>query len=60
MVAVAYDVTVLTQPVGQTCAVANGSGTIDVSGDDVSSVSVSCAASASVAAPCPGWPSARA
>ena len=35
-----YDVTVATQPPGQTCIVADGSGTL--SGADVSSVSVSC------------------
>jgi|GEM_PF-3193129 len=36
----AYNVTVLTQPSGQTCTVTNGSGTI--SGADVGNVSVSC------------------
>lgn len=43
-----YAVTVLTQPVGASCAVANGSGTIDSYGSDVSSVTVTCAANASV------------
>jgi hypothetical protein len=35
-----YNVTVLTQPVGQTCVVANGSGT--VGGNNVTNVSVTC------------------
>src|SRR5262249_38835187 len=37
----AYNVTVLTQPSGQTCTVANGTGT--VSGNDVVNVAVNCA-----------------
>lgn len=37
----AYAVTVLTQPLGQTCTVVNGTGTI--SGADVTNVTVSCA-----------------
>lgn len=52
----AYDVTVLTQPVGQTCVVANGSGTVDSSGGifsgisngSVNNITVTCANSASV------------
>jgi hypothetical protein len=36
----AYNVTVLTQPAGQTCSVANGSGTI--SGANIANVSISC------------------
>ena len=44
----AYSVTVLTQPVGQTCSVANASGTIDTNADDVNSVSVTCAVTASL------------
>ena len=43
-----YDVTVLTQPAGQTCTVANGSGTIDVFGSNVEDVEVNCQNSASV------------
>ena len=35
-----YDVTVRTQPTGQTCVVANGSGTVN--GSDVTNVSVTC------------------
>lgn len=38
----AYSVTVLTQPAGATCTVANGSGTIDANGTDVSNVTVTC------------------
>jgi len=38
-----YSVTVLTQPAGQTCAIANGAGT--VSGANVTDVTVSCASS---------------
>jgi hypothetical protein len=40
----AYNVTVLTQPAGQTCTVANGAGT--VSGTNVTNVTVTCAANA--------------
>ena len=43
-----YDVSVLTQPVGQTCVVANGSGTVDSVGDPVGNVVVTCAYSSSV------------
>ena len=43
-----YNVTVLTQPAGQTCSVTNASGTIDTNSDDVTSVSVTCAAAASL------------
>ena len=44
----AFDVTVLTQPAGQTCAVANGSGLVDTGSDSVSSVAVTCATTSSV------------
>ncbi|MBX3644577.1 MAG: hypothetical protein KF720_16095 [Rubrivivax sp.] len=44
----AYAVTVGTQPVGQTCSVANGSGTLDAQGSSVDNVSVSCAFIASL------------
>ena len=40
----AYSVTVLTQPAGQSCSVASGTGTI--AGANVTNVSVSCAANA--------------
>jgi len=43
-----YDVTVLTQPVGQTCSVANGVGTIDTNDDPVTDVSVTCTTTSSV------------
>ena len=43
-----YDVTVLTQPAGQTCTVANGSGTIDVFGSNVEDVEVNCQNSATI------------
>lgn len=43
-----YNVTVLTQPVGQTCVVTNGSGTVDSSGDSVATVGVTCATSSSL------------
>jgi hypothetical protein len=43
----AYDVTVVTQPIGETCTVANGSGTVGAL-DNVTNVAVSCVASASV------------
>jgi AICAR transformylase/IMP cyclohydrolase PurH len=45
-----YNATVLTQPLGQTCTVANGSGTIDVNGSGVSNIVVTCTTTASVAA----------
>jgi hypothetical protein len=46
----AYDVTVVTpQPLGQTCVVSNGSGTVDSAGDAVTSVSVVCTTTSSVA-----------
>lgn len=38
----AYAVTVSSQPVGETCTVANGSGTIDQNGDAISNVIVNC------------------
>jgi len=43
-----YNVTVLTQPVGQSCSVANGSGTIDSNGTAVNGVAVSCVNSSSL------------
>lgn len=43
-----FNVTVLTQPVGQTCSVANGSGTIDTQDDPVDGVAVTCATTSSV------------
>jgi hypothetical protein len=43
-----YNVTVLTQPVGESCVVANGAGTIDSEGDDVTNVAVTCTQSSSV------------
>ncbi|MGY4830527.1 hypothetical protein ACVNIS_18295 [Sphaerotilaceae bacterium SBD11-9] len=43
-----YAVTVLTQPAGAICTVGNGNGTIDSSGTDVTSVSVTCAVSSSL------------
>lgn len=42
-----YDVTVVTQPLGQTCTVVNGSGTVDPV-DNVSNVAVTCIVSASL------------
>jgi len=43
-----YNVTVLNQPTGQTCAVTNGSGSIDAMGDNIGNVSVSCNVTSSV------------
>jgi hypothetical protein len=43
-----YAVTVQTQPVGQTCSVANGSGTLDAEGTSIDTVRVSCSFSASL------------
>lgn len=44
----AYAVTVLTQPVGQSCAVTNGSGTLNENGDSIDNVSVVCTSTASL------------
>jgi hypothetical protein len=44
----AYAVSVQTQPVGQTCQVANGSGTLDAEGSTVDNVRVNCSFSASL------------
>ena len=44
----AYVVTVLTQPAGQVCTVAGGSGSVDSSGDDVGSVTVSCVSTSTI------------
>jgi len=40
-----YNVTVETQPVGETCTVINGVGTVDANADQVTNVVVSCVAS---------------
>jgi hypothetical protein len=40
----AYSVTVATQPVGETCTVSNGSGTVSQNSGDVTSVSIACVA----------------
>lgn len=38
-----YKATVLTQPVGQTCSIANGSGSVDSIGNNVDGIAVTCA-----------------
>ena len=43
-----YAVTVLTQPVGANCTVANDTGTIDADGTNVTNVAVTCVANASL------------
>jgi hypothetical protein len=43
-----YAVTVSTQPVGQVCSVADGSGTLNDNGDSIDSVRVTCVFSASL------------
>jgi len=43
-----YAVTVQTQPVGQTCSVANGSGTLDAEGTSIDTVRVTCSYSSSL------------
>ena len=45
-----YGVTVLTQPVGQSCAVANGTGTVNNNGTPVTNIAVTCAFNSSVGA----------
>ncbi|MFI4940237.1 MAG: hypothetical protein ACHP7O_07850 [Burkholderiales bacterium] len=44
----AYNVTVATQPAGQTCLVSNGSGLISFGGDNVNNVSIGCSANVSI------------
>jgi hypothetical protein len=44
----AYAVTIRTQPTGQSCSVANGTGSVDSAGDDVSSVTVACITTTSI------------
>jgi hypothetical protein len=43
-----YSASVLTQPLGQTCAITNPSGTVDSNGDNVNSLIVNCATTSSV------------
>jgi hypothetical protein len=43
-----YQVSVVTQPVGQTCAVANATGTFDGNGDPINNVSVTCTTNGTV------------
>jgi hypothetical protein len=43
-----YNVSVLTQPVGETCAVGNGTGTVDAQVDNVTIVTVTCSVTSSV------------
>ncbi|CAN5699780.1 hypothetical protein BH09PSE5_BH09PSE5_44240 [soil metagenome] len=43
-----YSATVLVQPAGQTCTVANGSGTINAIGESVTNIAVTCATTSSV------------
>ena len=44
----AYSVSVLTQPLGESCTVTNGVGTVDSLADNVSSVTVACSVTSSV------------
>ena len=37
-----YKVSVLTQPVGQTCSIANGNGFVDSTGNNVSGIAIAC------------------
>ncbi len=43
-----YNVTVASQPLGQACTVANGSGSIDANGDAVANITVACVVDAQV------------
>ena len=43
-----YDVSVLTQPVGQTCSVTSGSGTVDSADDSVDTIAVTCSMTSSL------------
>ena len=51
-----YGVTVPTQPLGQRCTVANGTGTVDNSGTPITNVAVTCAFNSSVGATVTGLP----
>ncbi len=44
----AYSVSILTQPAGQVCEVANGIGTVDSNADSVTSVSIACVTTSSL------------
>jgi hypothetical protein len=44
----AFNVTVLTQPSGETCSVAGGTGVVDSIADDVTNITISCATTSSV------------
>jgi hypothetical protein len=44
----AYNVSVLTQPLGQTCAVTKGSGSVNSNADSVTTVAVACTTTSSV------------
>jgi hypothetical protein len=55
----AYDVTVRTQPLGQSCGVANGSGTVASGGANVADVAVTCALSSSLGGTLAGLGSGR-
>jgi hypothetical protein len=46
----AYSVAVVTQPLGQTCTVANATGTVNAAGSDIDKISVSCTVTSSVSA----------
>jgi hypothetical protein len=43
-----YNASVLAQPVGQTCSIASGSGTVDSAGDAVTTIAVTCTTTSSV------------
>lgn len=51
-----YGVTVVTQPLGQRCVVANGTGTIDNNGTAITNIAVSCAFNSSVGVTVTGLP----
>jgi hypothetical protein len=51
-----YNVTILTQPVGQSCSVANGNGTVDALGNSVNSVAVTCKSNSSIGGTVSGLP----
>jgi hypothetical protein len=51
-----YNVTVLTQPVGQACSVANGSGSLNIWGDPVHEITVTCTTNSSIGGTVSGLP----
>jgi hypothetical protein len=52
----AYNVAVVTQPVGQTCTVSNGSGSLNIWGDPAHEITVNCTSTSSIGGTVSGLP----